>query len=89
MPWPIIGNTYHLPDNKPWVYFEELSKKYNTPLITYWIGRSVIEGDAIHKLLLIEEQKPYSVDQRCVDSKRTPGQTGWHLLLSPTHARFR
>jgi hypothetical protein len=68
MPWPIIGNTYQLPDNKPWIYFEELSKRYNTPLITYWIGRSVFEGDAIHKLLLIDEQKPHSVDQRCVDS---------------------
>jgi cytochrome P450 len=39
-PYPIIGNTFQLPDNKPWIYFEELSKKYNTPLITYWIGRN-------------------------------------------------
>lgn len=38
-PWPIIGNTFSLPDNKPWIYFEELSKKYETPLITFWIGR--------------------------------------------------
>jgi hypothetical protein len=38
-PLPIIGNTFSLPDNKPWIYFEELSKKYNTPLITFWIGR--------------------------------------------------
>lgn len=38
-PWPIIGNTFSLPKNKPWIYFEELSKKYNTPLITFWIGR--------------------------------------------------
>ncbi|KAF1935186.1 cytochrome P450 [Clathrospora elynae] len=39
-PYPIIGNTFQLPDNKPWIYFEGLSKKYNTPLITYWIGRN-------------------------------------------------
>ncbi|KAK4097703.1 cytochrome P450 [Parathielavia hyrcaniae] len=39
-PLPIIGNTFSLPDNKPWIYFEELSKKYNTPLITFWIGRN-------------------------------------------------
>ncbi|KAF2709910.1 cytochrome P450 [Pleomassaria siparia CBS 279.74] len=39
-PLPIVGNTYQLPDNKPWIYFEELSKKYNTSLITYWIGRN-------------------------------------------------
>jgi hypothetical protein len=38
-PLPIIGNTFSLPDNKPWIYFEQLSKKYNTPLITFWIGR--------------------------------------------------
>ncbi|KAK4943924.1 hypothetical protein LTR10_016640 [Elasticomyces elasticus] len=40
MPWPIIGNTFQLPDVKPWIYFEELSKRYKTPVITYWIGRS-------------------------------------------------
>ncbi|CAO2652083.1 Nn.00g003660.m01.CDS01 [Neocucurbitaria sp. VM-36] len=39
-PYPIIGNTFQLPDHKPWLYFEELSKKYDTPLITYWIGRN-------------------------------------------------
>lgn len=38
-PLPIIGNTFSLPENKPWIYFEQLSKKYNTPLITFWIGR--------------------------------------------------
>ncbi|KAF1951231.1 cytochrome P450 [Byssothecium circinans] len=40
LPWPIIGNTFQLPDHKPWIYFESLSKKYQTPLITYWIGRN-------------------------------------------------
>lgn len=29
-----------LPDHKPWLWFEELSKKYNAPLITVWIGRN-------------------------------------------------
>ncbi|KAH8896689.1 cytochrome P450 [Thozetella sp. PMI_491] len=38
-PLPIIGNTFSLPDTKPWLYFEELSKRYKTPVITYWIGR--------------------------------------------------
>jgi len=41
-PLPIIGNTFSLPNNKPWIYFEELSKRYNAPLITFWIGRSVV-----------------------------------------------
>jgi cytochrome P450 len=29
-----------LPDVKPWIWFEALSKKYNDPLITVWIGRN-------------------------------------------------
>jgi hypothetical protein len=41
-PWPlpIVGNTFLLPDKKPWFYFEELSKRYNAPMITFWIGRN-------------------------------------------------
>lgn len=40
LPLPIVGNTFQLPENKPWLWFEELSKKYNSPLITVWIGRN-------------------------------------------------
>ncbi|KAF2740094.1 cytochrome P450 [Polyplosphaeria fusca] len=40
LPWPIVGNTFQLPDVKPWIYFEELSKKFNAPIITFWIGRN-------------------------------------------------
>lgn len=40
LPLPIIGNTHLLPDNKPWIYFEQLSKEYKAPLITFWIGRN-------------------------------------------------
>ena len=39
-PLPIVGNTFMLPDVKPWFYFEELSKKYDAPMITFWIGRN-------------------------------------------------
>ncbi|KAL2264487.1 hypothetical protein VTJ83DRAFT_6997 [Remersonia thermophila] len=39
-PLPIVGNTFSLPANKPWIYFEKLSKKYKAPLITFWIGRN-------------------------------------------------
>lgn len=38
-PLPIIGNTWSLPDHKPWIWFEEVAKQYNAPLITIWIGR--------------------------------------------------
>ncbi|PSN70691.1 cytochrome P450 [Corynespora cassiicola Philippines] len=39
-PWPIIGNTFSLPDTKPWYHFEQLSKDYDSPVITFWIGRN-------------------------------------------------
>ncbi|KAH7379152.1 cytochrome P450 [Phaeosphaeria sp. MPI-PUGE-AT-0046c] len=38
-PWPICGNTFSLPNDKPWYYFEQLSKDFNSPLITFWLGR--------------------------------------------------
>ena len=40
LPWPIVGNTFQLPGNKPWIYFEQLSLQLNAPVITYWIGRN-------------------------------------------------
>ncbi|RFU30710.1 hypothetical protein B7463_g5630, partial [Scytalidium lignicola] len=40
LPWPILGNTFSLPDTKPWIYFEELALKYKSPLVTVWIGRN-------------------------------------------------
>ncbi|KAI4640989.1 uncharacterized protein J4E78_010465 [Alternaria triticimaculans] len=39
LPWPIVGNTFSLPEEKPWYLMEQLSKRYNSPLITFWIGR--------------------------------------------------
>jgi cytochrome P450 len=36
---PIIGNIHLLPDRKPWIYFEQLAKEYNSPVITFWMGR--------------------------------------------------
>ncbi|MCJ1396871.1 hypothetical protein MMC11_000061 [Xylographa trunciseda] len=40
LPWPIIGNTHLLPSSKPWIYFEQLSQYYASPIITFWIGRT-------------------------------------------------
>ncbi|GAB7354615.1 hypothetical protein MBLNU459_g5053t1 [Dothideomycetes sp. NU459] len=40
LPLPIIGNTHLLPRNKPWIYFEQLSKAHDTPVLTFWIGRN-------------------------------------------------
>lgn len=49
-PLPIIGNTFLLPKFKPWIYFERLSKQFNTPLITFWIGRLVLTQAAFQTL---------------------------------------
>ncbi|KZM25572.1 heme binding [Ascochyta rabiei] len=38
-PWPIVGNTFSLPDVKPWYLMEQISKQYDSPVITFWIGR--------------------------------------------------
>ena len=40
LPLPIIGNTYLLPENKPWIYFESVAKAYKSPVIAFWIGRN-------------------------------------------------
>lgn len=34
-----MGNTFHFPAKKPWVYIDKLSKQYDSPLITFWVGR--------------------------------------------------
>jgi len=54
-PLPIVGNTFSLPDKKPWIYFEELAQQYNAPLITFWIGRNptiwICDAWCAHELL--------------------------------------
>ncbi|KAH8915872.1 putative cytochrome P450 [Atractiella rhizophila] len=40
LPWPIVGNTFQLPDLKPWLWFTDLAREYNSPVITVWIGRN-------------------------------------------------
>ncbi|KAK5635859.1 hypothetical protein RRF57_011572 [Xylaria bambusicola] len=50
-PWPIVGNTFMLPDNKPWIWFEELSKVYDAQLITIWIGRYLKEHEKLNLIV--------------------------------------
>jgi len=45
LPWPIVGNTLGLPKEKPWYMVEQLSKDYKSPVITFWIGRSVLTAN--------------------------------------------
>lgn len=39
LPWPIVGNTFQLPAEKPWIWFEKLSQDYQCEIVTCWIGR--------------------------------------------------
>jgi hypothetical protein len=62
-PWPICGNTFSLPDDKPWYYFEQLSKDYKSPLITFWLGRFVTISDYGRVYLTEATQETYNMDQ--------------------------
>jgi len=53
-PLPIVGNTFSLPDNKPWIHFEDLSKRYKAPLITFWIGRLVVLYLKLNRVLYLD-----------------------------------
>jgi hypothetical protein len=101
-PLPIVGNTLSLPQNKPWLLFEELSKKYKTPVITFWVGRYVLpcRDDAGSKITmrapetlanppLMPQQEPNSLDQRCLERARNSRKEGPDLLITPTHGRLR
>jgi hypothetical protein len=83
---PIVGNTYQLPDNKPWIYFGELSKKYNTPLITFWIGRSVSGVVGLHAIanstLEILRYGSMMLGLRMSFSIKEPGSTVLGLVCS-------
>lgn len=37
-PIPVFGNYFQVPKYKPWVAWEQLSKKHDNPLITIWNG---------------------------------------------------
>lgn len=39
LPLPLLGNTLLFPDEKPWILLEQLSKQYDSPIITFWVGR--------------------------------------------------
>ncbi|ORY79768.1 putative cytochrome P450 [Leucosporidium creatinivorum] len=39
-PWPIVGNTFQLPDVKPWITFDIWARELQTPIVTVWIGRN-------------------------------------------------
>lgn len=48
IPFPVFGNYFQTPRVRPWVDWEQWSKKYNSPMITIWNGNrpSIIINDA-------------------------------------------
>ena len=47
-PWPLVGNHFQTPKDRPWLEWEHWSKKYDSPMFTLWIGREprIIINDA-------------------------------------------
>lgn len=67
-PLPFIGNKLQLPKSKPWIQFQEWSKKYG-PIFTVWIGRQptvVISDPAVATELLESRSSKYSSRPRMV-----------------------
>lgn len=67
-PLPFIGNKLDIPSSKPWIQFDEWSKKYG-PIYTLWIGRkpTLIISDPNVAVDLMEKRSPkYSSRPRMV-----------------------
>lgn len=67
-PLPFIGNKLQIPQSKPWIQFQEWSKKYG-PIFTIWIGRSptvVISDPAVATELMESRSSKYSSRPRMV-----------------------
>lgn len=67
-PLPFIGNKLQLPKSKPWIQFQEWSRKYG-PIYTIWIGRrpTVIISDPVVATDLLESRSSkYSSRPRMV-----------------------
>ncbi|KYG45255.1 hypothetical protein M433DRAFT_67689 [Acidomyces richmondensis BFW] len=40
IPLPLAGNTFSYPSSKPWLLMEKLSHMYESPIVTFWVGRT-------------------------------------------------
>lgn len=47
-PFPIVGNHFQTPSNRPWITWEKWAQYYDSPMLTLWIGREprIILSDA-------------------------------------------
>ncbi|KAF2750942.1 cytochrome P450 [Sporormia fimetaria CBS 119925] len=88
-PWPIVGNTFSLPDTKPWYLFEKLSQEYNSPVITFWIGRNptvwVNDAWSAHEMLVEKASIYTSRPRMLVFAELGIGQ--YNLLMMYTFTR--
>ncbi|KAH9900103.1 cytochrome P450 [Xylariomycetidae sp. FL2044] len=82
-PLPIFGNYFQVPTYKPWVTWEQMSKKYDNPMITIWNGhRPVIMcHDAWTISDLLEKRAPiYSSRPRLYASGDLVESTEWNQI---------
>ncbi|KAF4630577.1 hypothetical protein G7Y89_g7566 [Cudoniella acicularis] len=81
LPIPFRGNK--IPTTKPWIHFQELSKKYG-PIFTIWIGRTptlVISDPEVAVDLMEKRSSKYSSRPRSVMLREVYGTRS--LLLQP------
>ncbi|KAH7010382.1 cytochrome P450 [Ilyonectria destructans] len=41
-PLPLFGNFFDIPNEKPWIKWEQMAKEYDNPMLTLWNGRRPI-----------------------------------------------
>ncbi|KPI36639.1 Fumitremorgin C synthase [Cyphellophora attinorum] len=58
MPWPLFGNYFQTPKDRPWLEWEQWSKKYDSTMLTLWVGREprIIINDAWDACELMEKR---------------------------------
>ncbi|KAJ2894787.1 uncharacterized protein MKZ38_007216 [Zalerion maritima] len=78
-PLPIVGNTFSLPDRKPWIYFEELARRFDAPVLTFWVGRNptvwINDAWSAHEIFEKRAQIYTSRPRMIVFGELGPGQS--------------
>jgi hypothetical protein len=58
MPWPLFGNHFQTPKDRPWLEWEQWSNRYGSTMLTLWVGREprIIINDAWDACELMEKR---------------------------------
>lgn len=58
IPWPLVGNHFQTPKDRPWIEWEQWAKHYDSSMLTLWIGREprIIINDAWTACDLMEKR---------------------------------